>query len=295
MNRFLCAPCGVLLLLGLVPLLLVTACPKEEDHARRLTITKVEVFDRTPPPDRVAGLTEEKVRGWVTRKLEAASALKLADQPGKKDGYQLKVELGVGRKQEGWALLIAARAAAPDDLEGIALQANAVRSVNAKPELGQMRHAVETAMADIAYQARLVVGDEAALVRALAQEKEAARLAAAVEIAAVRRVKRTVPALIKLLTHRDARVADRAIGALVAIGDRRAVKPLTRLSKFSDTEKMAKLIDGIGSLGGSEAKEFLEFVESGHEDADIRNLAAEALERMKRRDQAKNQENKGNK
>jgi len=67
----------------------------------------------------------------------------------------------------------------------------------------------------------------------------------------------------------------------VAIGDRRAVSALTRLTRFRNTEKMAKIIDGIGTLGGREAREYLELVASGHEDADIRNMAAEALARLR--------------
>jgi HEAT repeat protein len=135
---------------------------------------------------------------------------------------------------------------------------------------------------DVLYQARLVIGPPARLAQALRERKDTARLAAAVEIAGLRRAREAVPALIELLRHQDEQISDRAIGALVAIGDRAAVKPLTRLSSFQDTARMAKVLDAIGSLGGQEARDYLEFVSSGHEDADIRNLAAEALERMSR-------------
>ena len=66
-------------------------------------------------------------------------------------------------------------------------------------------------------------------------------------------------------------------------GDRRAVRALTRLAKFSDTERMAKLIDGVATLGGKEARAYLDFVAGGHPDADIRNLAREAIARSRRR------------
>jgi hypothetical protein len=76
---------------------------------------------------------------------------------------------------------------------------------------------------------------------------------------------------------------DGAIGALVAMKDRRAVAALTRLADFQDHELMRRVLDAVASLGGDEALDYLEFVASGHPDEEIQSLASGALRRLKRR------------
>ena len=47
---------------------------------------------------------------------------------------------------------------------------------------------------------------------------------------------------------------------------------------------MRRVIDAIGAIGGEEARAYLELVASGHDVAGIRKLAADALERLERRE-----------
>lgn len=136
----------------------------------------------------------------------------------------------------------------------------------------------EEACAEVAYQAELLVIDESKLLERLKNEK-GEKLATVIEIAALRKLKRCVGPLIELLNHPEEEISDRAIGALVAIGDRQAVKALTGKVDLNDTETLAKIIDGVAALGGEEADDYLEFLAQGHDDEDIRNLAREALER----------------
>jgi len=268
-------------LIPLVVLCALVGCPRGKQAGQRLKMSKeVEIFDRSRPADRVPGVAPGTVKGWIVKTLGASGAVQLVDRPGP-DVYGLRVELGVATRGKEHVALVAARGDVPGGVDRVILQASVVHTLS-RADAASLRKVVETVTRDIAFQAGLAVGAPEKAVRVLETEKDPQRLAAAVEIAAVRRLKAAVPALIKLLRHKDPAVADRTIGALVAIGDRRAVKPLTRLSRFSDTEKMAKIIDGIGSLGGKEAQDWLELVASGHEDADIRNLAREALERMGR-------------
>jgi len=269
-------------------LVALPACPSKTDApapARLELLQQVEVTDRSRPDDRVPGVDADAVAGWVTARLRASKAITLVSKPGP-GVYRLGVELGVGKRDGKPVLLVSARAEVPGDLERVILQASLVRTPDSV-DAAQMRKAVETAVEDILFQAKLAVAGEREVVQALERPRDVQRLAAAVEIVAVRQVKAAVPPLIKLLRHKDASIADRAIGALAAIGDQRAVRPLTRLTKFYNTEKMAKVIDAIATLGGQEAKDYLEFVASGHDDADIRNLASEALQRMRRKGQAK--------
>ena len=183
--------------------------------------------------------------------------------------------------------VVAAEGRVPGALDAPRLQAQAVgplleRANRARVKQNLLR-LLDTVLDDLVFQAGLVTAPVEDVVRSLKQTRDVQRLSAAIEICSVRRLKQAVVPLIGMLSHKNQEVVDRAAGALIEIGDRRAVRPLTRLSKLQDTARLAKLLDGIATLGGSEAASFLEFVASGHEDEDIRFMAAEALERMKRR------------
>jgi hypothetical protein len=276
MKRFLWAPLAALALV-------LSACPKKEKQQEGgglPVLSEIKVNDLSRRDERVPGVTEETVRGWARIQLRSSKSVRLVDKAGPKV-YRLRVDYGVGERDDEQVVIVEARGSVPD-LDSVALQA-AIKGELEQKTPSNVKKAVDTVIKDIVFQAHLATCPPKQLAKILESEKDAKRLAAAVGIAGVRRVRETVPPLIKLLKHESEEVADPAIGALVGIGDRRAVRPLTRLTKFSNTAKMAKLIDGIGSLGGKEAREFLEFVASGHDDADIRNMASEALERLKRR------------
>ena len=50
-----------------------------------------------------------------------------------------------------------------------------------------------------------------------------------------------------------------------------------------DRREMRKILDAIATLGGKEASEYLSFVAEGHDDPEIRELAAAARARLQRR------------
>jgi hypothetical protein len=282
--------------LALVLLVAIAGCPAKRDEKkkaepRRLAVARLDVIDRTAPEERLPGVSDASLLALVRGRLAASPAVELLAAP-RSDAYQLKVEVGVAFRQpdEGEevrrVVLGSARAHVPGGSEAVELEASSVTPLprgDRERDKAALERVVGQLVDDLLFQAALAVAPEEKLAAALT-DKDAARLAAAVEIAAVRRARACVPALIKLLEHKDQRVSDRAIGALVAVGDQRAVKPLTRLVDRRDTAHLAKVLDAIGDLGGEEATDYLEFVASGHEDADIRNLAAEALARLKRRE-----------
>jgi hypothetical protein len=267
---------------------------------QQLHVARIDAQDRTPVHDRIIGVDADTLRGWMRERVRAAADVQLEDESvqsgvGRREApmasaYRLSLELGVGERPAdeggvpGRVVLAALRGSVPGNAEGAELQASTIKPLprGTRDEPGAVRKIVEGLVDDVLFQGRLAIGPPQALAAALGERKDLARLSAAEELAGVRRAREAVPALIELLQHKDEQISDRAIGALVAIGDRRAVKPLTRLSRFEDTARMAKVLDAIGSLGGQEARDYLEFISTGHEDADIRNLAAEALERMNR-------------
>jgi hypothetical protein len=284
-------PLPAAILLGSIVLLVGgckrTSTPPSEPrtaHPVRVAFHRVSArlaFDEPVP----RSLDEKRIESMAKGQLQLSRGIDLVPEP-RPGSFALELVVRVGRLEgdrEKRAVASSARARSEDAADSPALLASALVPLAEKgpPLETAVAKAVSLVLEDLLFQARLDVGPEEALVAALSQ-KDLERLRSAVEIAAVRRSKKSVPALIGLLRHPEEEVADRAIGALAAIGDRRAVRPLTRLVEFKDTARLAKLLDAIGTLGGAEAQNFLEFVATGHEDADIRSLAKEALERLQR-------------
>jgi hypothetical protein len=90
-------------------------------------------------------------------------------------------------------------------------------------------------------------------------------------------------ALLPLLDDPDELTRDTALGALIALGDRRAVTALTRSRSFRDRRELGKIIEAIAILGGQEADDYLSFVAGSHDDPEIRAEAAAAHARLQRR------------
>lgn len=279
--------------------MLTLGCPNKSKSKEGdpLVIAEIEVIDRSSPSEKLAEMTPRSVRLKVEQWLRSSPKLKV-DATRKGAVYRLRIEFGIGAQQTDdgpvTVALVSGRAAVLGDSEAIVLQSSAITSMSGKARAAQdkaiqLNQTLKDVIGDISYQAELVVAPEADLVAALSATRED-RLLSALEIVAMRRPKSALPQLTRLLKHQKERVVDRAIGALVAIGDRKAVKPLTQLAKFSDTRRLAKLIDGVGSLGGKQAVDYLSFIAVGHEDADIRNLSREALQRMKRKSPGKSPE-----
>ena len=92
--------------------------------------------------------------------------------------------------------------------------------------------------------------------------------------------------MLDLLENPNESVRDAALGALIQIGDRRAVSALTKSRSLHDRREMRKIIEAIATLGGDEALDYLSFVAASHDEEEIRALAAAAKQRLERRQQA---------
>jgi HEAT repeats len=177
-----------------------------------------------------------------------------------------------------------------DDLEGPELWS----AVACDGELPKDRHrlaaaasalvecAIERAAHDLIEKERLRHADLPAVLAALDNPEPELRQVAYAAIGD-RHLVGALPRLVELLGSPDELVRDGAIGALVALRDRRAVKPLTQLAEFKDLDLMRRIIDAVGAIGGDEAHDYLELVATGHEVPIIRELAQQALGRMDRR------------
>ena len=129
---------------------------------------------------------------------------------------------------------------------------------------------------------RLHEGSPAAVHAALAADGGELR-EEAIRVAGERQLRDEAPRLLALLDDPDERTRDAALGALIALGDRRAVHVLTRSRSLRDRREMRKIIEAVSILGGQEADDYLSFVAASHDDDDIRAAAAAARERLLRR------------
>ncbi|HVR02241.1 MAG TPA: HEAT repeat domain-containing protein [Polyangia bacterium] len=89
--------------------------------------------------------------------------------------------------------------------------------------------------------------------------------------------------LLPLLDDPDEPTRDAALGALIALGDRRAVTALTRSRSLHDRRELSKIIEAVSILGGQEADDYLSFLAGSHDDEEIRAEATAARARLLRR------------
>ena len=104
----------------------------------------------------------------------------------------------------------------------------------------------------------------------------------AIRVAGARGMRQEVPVLLPLLQSESEALRDAALGALIALRERRAVTELTRSRSLRDRHEMRKILEAIAILGGDEARDYLSFVAESHDDQEIRELATEAKGRLER-------------
>ena len=278
-------------LLALACLALVGSCKGRPGSAsRQLVVAELLVSLRSLTKASLPA-NEDDVRGWVRERIGGKGALRLAagGGPNVAGAYQLKVAVVLGR----WPVPDGA-AARPDT--AVAVEVRGWVLAGDQPELNcqlvaplplgeslagkHVRQPLDACLSAILRQSEWITGPASSVVTALGL-KELQLLGDAARIAGQRRLRTAVEPLIALLQHPQREVSDRALGALIAIGDRRAVKALTRLAPLRDAKRLAQVIDGVAALGGPEAVSFLEFLAGGHAEPTIRRVAQAALERIR--------------
>jgi HEAT repeat protein len=135
---------------------------------------------------------------------------------------------------------------------------------------------------ELAARRRLQRGSPDELRAALAADGGELRVEA-IRAVGERRLANEAPRLLGLLDDPDEATRDAALGALIALGDRRAVTVLTRSRSLRDRHELHKIIEAISVLGGEEADAYLSFIAGSHEDEEIRAEAAAARARLARR------------
>ncbi len=123
---------------------------------------------------------------------------------------------------------------------------------------------------------------EAALIADL-HASDARRRGYAIRVLAERRRPAALEPLLNDLTSANPDVVLRTIGALVALGDRRAVRSLIQRSEKRDATFMVQVAYALGTLGGDDAEAYLFAVAHGADDTDVRAAAHEAFEELRRK------------
>ncbi|MFL5310672.1 MAG: HEAT repeat domain-containing protein [Myxococcales bacterium] len=215
-------------------------------------------------------------------RLEVESARRLAGGEGAAADVQLILELTAASPEgepERTVSEGAGRSASAAD-------AGAEASARLASFEGALRGALDDAARGLAWQleSRRKTDDE--LSRDLGDTDARVR-DYAIRALADRRSPAVVPQLIARLEDDNPAVALRAVGALVAIGDRRAVEPLIEMTRKRPPQLVAQVLYALASLGGPTAEAFLYTLESGAPDDEVRHAATDALAELRRkRDEA---------
>lgn len=264
----------------------------------------VTVQDGTPDEARPAGvvLDEEMLAAAARKQLVDAQVFALPDAPGPQSVATVAIALSMENVEVGKkaAARLAARVKITVKPEGLSedrwsedtqVGAEAPYEIDKKrpPDRPLLfRRLAERTLHDVLEQyvvrQKLRTAAESEVVSILATDKGELR-EEAIKVSGERKIAAAVPRLLELLDDPDESVRDASLGTLVQMRERRTVGVLTRSRSLRDRREMRKIVDAVTLLGGQEAKDYLEFVAAAHDDADMKQLAKDALARMARRSQ----------
>jgi hypothetical protein len=274
------------------------AAPAAPPPPPRTVLGAIAVRDLTPAEDAPAHVDVAAIGAALRARLLATEQFEVTDGgTGDRAVTRLDVQLGLdgaevearGVAHARLALHLVTRpqdapGAIDERLEGTGEQPYAVRARMDKDAL--FATLVERVAGDLldgfAARRRLERGTPEALHAAMVADGGDLRLEA-IRLIRERRLASEAPTLLTLLDDPDEPTRDAALGALIALGDRRAVTALTRSRSLRDRHEMSKIIQAISMLGGDEADDYLSFIASSHDDEEIRAEAKAARERMQRR------------
>lgn len=245
------------------------------------------------------GLNEEALAAAARTQLDSAGLFALGDAGASATaGVLIQLapdtveEAGKGAVQVAAHLLIQvrpSRAADPHWAEDVRAGAERVfdgRKISRRDRAALVSQVADRLCRDLleGYIARqkLHTGDEGLLLAALEADHGELR-DEALRIVGDRHTTAAVPTLLRLLDDEDERIRDGALGALVQLRERKAIKALIDSRSLRDGREMRKIFDAIVALGGEEAEQYLSFVADGHDDEAVRAEARAALAKLKKK------------
>jgi hypothetical protein len=285
----------------------VVGCKRhvQEPPAPRPALGPVTVHDRTPPADAPAHVDVGALgRALRARLLATGQFADPADAGGATAATRADVQIGidgaeVGAKGVARARVLVHLATRPEgapgtiaeDLDGAGEQkydvppAKGGAAPAGKEPLyeGLVQRVAGDLIDGFAARRKLHQAAPDALRAALAGDAPTELRLEAIRVVGERRLAGESLRLLVLLDDPDEPTRDAALGALLSLGDRRAVGVLTRSRSLRDRRELSKIIEAISILGGDEADAYLSFIAGSHEDEEIRAEATAARARLERR------------
>jgi len=129
----------------------------------------------------------------------------------------------------------------------------------------------------------LLVRQPTALLLTAAGEGEVRRRVAALRTLGSRPEAEVLPALVGALRDDNHDIVLAAVGALVERRDPAAVGPLIDSTRGRGLDYLNQVLYAVASLGGQEAEAYLDTLLHGHQDAEIRTRAGEAIAELQSR------------
>jgi hypothetical protein len=293
----------------LVALALAAAACKPSSRSGTLVVGRIGVSEASLAGKPEIGESAENLRNEVREALEASGRFTF------REGGPVTVQLEIDRAQRTLALPAPVDTTRPllerevadvavtlemiatsekGDVDRLIAEGAARRATNADDSLDPaVRHVAFDAALDAALKDAVAALREQIDARDKKDDALIADLSApdprvrdyAIRVLADRRSPAAVPHLIARLQDPNPDVARRAAGALIAIGDRRAVPPLIEMTHRRRPEDSGPILYAIASLGGPEAEAFLFTLESGAPDEETRRTAHAAYGELLRRKQ----------
>jgi hypothetical protein len=251
------------------------------------------------------GATAEQTRQLLRKALEGTRRFVVKDAAGSR-GARVRLEVESARRliapvppgvdREVAEVSVSLELMVPDargDLERLVAEGSARRPTGAEaaagpdPEArlaafdGALAAAIEESATALSWQLEARRKSDAELQRDLTA-KDARVRDYAIRALAERRNPAAVPLLLSRLEDARPEVVRRAMGALVAIGDLRAVRPLIDLTRKRPPQFVAEVLYALGSLGGPEAEAYLYTLQNGASEEEVRRAATEALGELRR-------------
>ncbi len=140
--------------------------------------------------------------------------------------------------------------------------------------------AFDEAWAVLTEQRQLAHAGETALLAALDAPDARVRDFAITSLGEQKSTRAVLPMCERLSRESKPALVLRLLGALVAIGDERAVLHIIAQDHHRDPQFLVQLIYAVSAIGGSVAEAYLVTVASGHHDEEVRKNAERALEEL---------------